>query len=100
MGLVRRLFGVTSAPDANAFHLKYEPHADLMFAWIGQPRRAQNVEVEPGVYVRVLPDERRVIGIEILDCAARFHRSPTAINEDFAQELLREYTPLALARLA
>ena len=49
--------------------------ADLLFAWIGEPQAARNVEVEDGIYVRVNPETREVVGIEVIDCAARFIRT-------------------------
>jgi uncharacterized protein YuzE len=90
------MFGVTSHPTPDRLHVEYQPQVDLLFVWIGEPQKARNIEVEPGVYVRV-SDEKRVVGIEILDCAVRFHRSPESIDRQFAEAKLREYAPVALA---
>jgi hypothetical protein len=80
-------------------HIDYQPEVDLLFAWVGEPQAAENIEVEPGVYVRVLPNAKRVVGIEVLDCATRFRRRPEAINAAFAHHLLTEYSARALARV-
>jgi uncharacterized protein YuzE len=86
-----------TSPDPDALHVDYQAQVDLLFAWIGEPQKAKNIEVEPGVYVRVLPETKRVIGIEILDCAARFQRTPESIDRSFAEAKLKEYGPAALA---
>lgn len=97
--LVRRILG-RSAPEAETtLHLDYQPEVDLLFAWFDEPQPAKNIEVEPGVYIRVAPEAKRVVGIEILDCAARFNLSPDSINRSFVQEKLREYSAPALAAL-
>jgi uncharacterized protein YuzE len=74
----------------------YQPDVDLLFAWIGDPQAAENVEVEDGIYVRVNRDTREVVGIEVLDCAARFHQDPDAVDMRFAEQLLEQYRQAAL----
>lgn len=86
-------------PSIDHVQFDYQPEVDLLFAWVGDPQPAENIEVEEGVYVRVLPNAKRVVGIEVLDCATRFRRSPESIDVNFAQHLLNEYSPRALEQL-
>lgn len=74
----------------------YQPDVDLLFAWIGEPQAARNVEVEDGIYVRVNPETREVVGIEVVDCAARFHQDPAAVDMRFAERLLEQYRQAAI----
>lgn len=82
--------------QAIGIHFDYQPEIDLLFAWIGEPQRAENVEVEPGVYIRVEPSQRRVVGIEVIDCAARFRREPATIDATFAKTLIDVFSKPAL----
>lgn len=97
---IRRLFGRADA-KAGDLHFDYQPAVDLLYAWTGEPQVAENVEVEPGVYVRVVSGQG-VVGIEILDCASRFNVTPAAIDQEFAQQKLREYAerPAVVERLS
>ncbi len=78
----------------------YQADVDLLYAWIGEPQAAENIEVEPGIYVRVVPTTKQVVGIEVIDCAERFQLDPASIDADFAERLLERFTPPALERLA
>jgi uncharacterized protein YuzE len=82
--------------EAVGIHCDYQPDVDLLFAWIGEPQAAENIEVEEGIYVRINPDTRTVVGIEVLDCAARFQQDPEAVNMQFAQRLIEQYRHTAL----
>jgi radical SAM superfamily enzyme YgiQ (UPF0313 family) len=75
---------LTGRPSATELRFDYQADVDLLFAWVGGPEPARNVEVAPGVYVRVTPAGNRVLGIEILDCASRFHVDPSTIDAAFA----------------
>ena len=99
LGLVRRIFGGVMKPAADEVHVDYQVCVDLLFAWVGEPQQAQNVEVEPGVYVRVNAQSKQVIGIEILDCAARFDVPPESITREFVRAKMDQYAAPALARL-
>ena len=90
------MLGGLSTPPSEELHVDYQPQVDLLFAWVGEPQKARNIEVEPGVYVRV-SETKRVVGIEILDCSVRFERTPDSIDRAFAESKLKEYGPLALA---
>lgn len=83
----------------SAIEMDYQADVDLLLAWIGQPEPARNVEVEPGVYVRVSPAGNRVVGIEILDCASRFQVEPSAVNPAFVEQKLRDFGACALAQV-
>ena len=89
-------------PSQQAVDLQcdYQPDVDLLYAWIGEPEAAENVEVEPGIYVRVSPSSRSVVGIEVLDCAARFHRDPSTVDSRFATSLIDRYRAAALEEFA
>ncbi|OFW12994.1 MAG: hypothetical protein A3H29_13190 [Acidobacteria bacterium RIFCSPLOWO2_02_FULL_67_21] len=76
----------------------YQPDVDLLFAWVGDPQPAENIEVEPGIYVRVASSTGQVIGIEVLDCAERFGHEPDRIDAAFAKALLARFTAPALQR--
>jgi hypothetical protein len=82
--------------QAVGLQFDYQTDTDLLFAWTGAPERALNVEVEPGLYVRVTPDRDRVLGIEVLDCAARFGLDPAMIDSACVQGLLERFTSEAL----
>lgn len=78
----------------------YQADVDLLYAWIGEPQAAENIEVEPGIYVRVVPATKQVVGIEVIDCAERFQLQPASIDAAFAEKLLARFTAPALERLA
>ena len=81
-------------------HIKYEPEHDLLSVWLDDFARADAVEVEPGVCVRV-SDEGAVIGLEIVDAAARLQKdAQTLESRPYAVELLRKYGRKALSDLA
>ena len=86
--------------QAVGLRFDYQPDTDLLFAWIGQPQPAENVEVEPGIYVRVIPATKEIVGIEVIDCAARFQRDPANIDGAFAKLLIDAFTKSALEQLA
>jgi hypothetical protein len=85
-------------PAGSDIQIDYQADVDLLFAWIGQPEPARNVEVEPGVYVRVAPAGNRVLGLEILDCASRFKVDPTSLDKVFVEEKLQEFGGRALTK--
>jgi hypothetical protein len=97
MNMMRFFFG--SKPQADVIHQDYQPDADLFFAWIGESRRAESVEVEPGIYVRVEPESRQVVSVEILDCAARFGLT-AGPTEGFGEQMLQRYRDAALESFA
>jgi uncharacterized protein YuzE len=81
--------------------LKYEPDYDLLSAWLGTPQVADSVEVEPGLLVRISRETGKVVGLEIVDVAARFDVDPSRVREEsFVQGLLRNYASKALAAYA
>ena len=86
--------------QAVGLRFDYQPDTDLLFAWIGPHQPAENVEVEPGIYVRVDPATTQVVGIEVVDCAERFSRDPATIDAEFAKALIDTFTRPALERLA
>lgn len=86
-------------PNATTIQVDYQSDVDLLFAWIGQPEPARNVEVEPGIYVRVAPAGNRVLGIEILDYASRFKLEPATVDMAFVEQKLEEFGGRALAKL-
>jgi hypothetical protein len=69
---------------------------DLLFAWLGDPQPAENIEVEPGIYVRVASATGQAIGIEVLDCAERCGQDAASIDAEFAAALLDRFTDRAL----
>jgi hypothetical protein len=89
---------LTGRQGDTALQVEYQADVDLLFAWIGQPEPARNVEVEPGVYVRVTPAGNRVLGIEIVDCASRFNVDPSAVDASFAERKLQEFGRAALLK--
>lgn len=82
-------FGASSAPTSLRF--QYDQKNDLLFARFGSPEDADNVVIEPGVAVRISRRTNQPIAIEVVDCAARFHKQPSAITSAFARELLARY---------
>jgi uncharacterized protein YuzE len=86
--------------EAVGVRYDYQPDVDLLFAWIGEPQVAENVEVETGIYVRVIPATKQVVGIEVVDCAERFQTDPATIDAKFAEALIGRFTKPALERLA
>lgn len=99
---LRALFGMSRAAECGqgrALAYDYDAETDTLTAWFAPERPAENVEVEPDVFVRVLQNTDEVIGIEVIGCAARFHKAPSAINATFSCELLKKYAVPALEKL-
>lgn len=91
--------GHTYAQAPTNLRLKYEPEHDLLSIWVGKPQLGDTVEVEPGVCVRLSPSGS-VIGVEVVDAAARLDEDPaTLLNPTFAQRLVDRYGRLALNEL-
>jgi hypothetical protein len=85
----------TSAGDSG-IRLRYEAEYDHLSVWVGEPTIADNVEVEPGLCVRVSRMDHSVVGLEVIDAAYRFHKDPETLrNPSFVLGLLRQYGPLA-----
>ena len=80
-----------------AIRLSYEREYDHLSVWIGGPTVADNVEVEPGLCVRVSRADRSVVGLEVIDAAYRFHKDPSILETPaFALTLLQQYGPRAV----
>jgi hypothetical protein len=91
------LEGDMTTPDAG-LRLKYEREYDLLSVWLGNPRDVDTVEVEPGVCVRVAGGE--VVGVEVVDAAARLHKEPGVLETPaYARVLLEQYGRIALNEL-
>jgi len=88
----------TSTSDKSLI-CKYDRENDYLLARFGAPQDADNVVVEPGLAVRISRTTRQPIAIEVADCAARFHRDPSAITSPFARALLAQYGARALEQL-
>src|SRR6266436_7578813 len=86
--------------QAVGLRVDYQPDVDLLFAWLGHPKPAENIEVESGVYVRIDPQTQQVVGIEVLDCAERYQMDPASVDATFAQQLIEVFTRPALERFA
>ena len=97
----RRLFHtrLQCTGDGTTFFLKYDRDADLLLARFGTPDEADSISVEPDVTVRISRATNQPVGIEVVDCAAKFHKAPSAITEAFARELLARYGREAIIRL-
>lgn len=93
---VRRFFGASDRTSSPRFSSEYDRDADILLAWYGCPRPTENIEVERDLFVRVDPTSATAIGIEVIDCAARFNKAPSAINATFAEYLLQRYADRAL----
>lgn len=101
---IRRIFssfGLQCDDEGNrAFHCLYDREADLLTARFGSPEDADVVVVEPDVSVRISRMTNQPVAIEVIDCAARSHKDPSAITPAFGRELLARYGRIALARRA
>ncbi|MDO8681844.1 MAG: hypothetical protein Q7R30_25320 [Acidobacteriota bacterium] len=75
----------------NQLHAEYDPKADLLLARFGAPAEADTVVIEGDVAVRLSRETGQPIGIEVVDCAAKFRKDPSAITAAFARELLASY---------
>jgi uncharacterized protein YuzE len=90
--------GTVKIPEDH-LNLRYEADHDLLSVWLGGPALAESVEVEPGVCVRV-SDEGQVIGLEVIDAAARLHKDARTLeSRSFAKALMVKYGRLALSEL-
>ncbi len=86
----------TSGNDG-AIRLRYEAEYDHLTVWVDGPQVAEQIEVEPGVYVRVSRNDGRVVGLEVIDAATKLHFDATTLqNPAYARTLLRDYGPRAL----
>jgi len=82
----------------SGLRLKYEREYDLLSVWLGAPRVVETVEVEPGVCVRV--SEGHVVGVEVVDAAARLHKDPIVLETPaYARLLMEEYGRIAINEL-
>jgi hypothetical protein len=71
-------------------HVEYDADVDLLFARFGAPVDADTVVIDD-VAVRLSRATGQPIAIEVADCAAKFHKAPSAITPAFARELLARY---------
>ncbi|HXH06236.1 MAG TPA: DUF2283 domain-containing protein [Vicinamibacterales bacterium] len=96
--LWRRATSGESAPRPHALFCEYDRSADFLLARFGDPEPADTIVIEPGIAVRLSRATHQPIGIEIADCAARFRKDPSTINQAFARELLARYGAAAELR--
>ena len=82
-----------------SLNFQYDQENDLLLARFGSPNDTDNVVIEPGIAVRMSRRTREPIAIEIVDCAAKFHKHPSTITPAFARELLARYGFEARRRL-
>ncbi len=75
----------------NQLHAEYDAEADLLLARFGAPAEADTVVVDGDVAVRLSRETGQPIGIEVVDCAAKFRKDASAITPAFARELLARY---------
>ena len=75
---------------AVGFRCDYQPDVDLLYAWVGEPVVAENVEVEPGIYVRVSPTSRQVVGIEAVLAPRALLFVQVQDARTFGEELARQ----------
>ena len=87
-----------SSKEWKALHFDYQADIDLLFAWLGEPCAAENVEVEPGIYIRVSPVTREPVSIEVLDCAVRFQADSRKIDQGFAERIFNAYARRVVER--
>jgi uncharacterized protein YuzE len=76
---------------------KYDVDADLLFARFGPATEADTIVVDGDVAVRLSRETGEPVGIEVVDCAAKFRKPPAAITAAFARELLALYGQKAKA---
>jgi uncharacterized protein YuzE len=75
----------------NKLHTEYDSDADLLLARFGAPAEADTVVIDGDIAVRVSRETGQPVGIEVVDCAAKFRKDPSAITAAFARELLARY---------
>jgi uncharacterized protein YuzE len=77
---------------------EYDPEADTLYASVGAPVAAVSVEVDAGIYIRVVPATGQVVGLEVFDCSAHgfVRRSSPAL---FAEGLLSRFSEQATNRV-
>ena len=80
-------------------HSSYDRDTDFLFARFGAPAEADTVVVDGDVAVRLSRETGQPIGIEVVDCAAKFRKHPSTITPAFARELLARYGQQARAIL-
>ena len=96
---VREWMGAPMDISEDRLNLRYEAEYDLLSVWLGGSALAESVEVEPGVCVR-LADDGRVIGLEVVDAAARLHQDVhTLESRPYARALMAKYGRIALSEL-
>ncbi len=94
---IRHWFGFRDGRDGgSALRFTYDPDTDHLIGHLGRPQPCFNVEVPPGVVIRVSQESHTVAGLEVVDCAALFHKHPKAITQGFAMDLLDTYGPRAI----
>ncbi len=57
----------------------YDPQADVLYCWTGEPQEAISVETEPGVFFRLDPASDKPVGVTIVDFVERSKSHPGSI---------------------
>ena len=97
---ILRWFGLRpSRGGGGALTYTYDADLDYLIGHIGEPRPCLNVEVPPGVVIRISQDTHEIAGLEVVDCTALFGKKPIAVTHDFVANLLDTYGPQALSAL-
>lgn len=87
-------------PSDQSVRLKYEPEYDLLSIWLGAPQPVDQVEVEPGVYVRVSRASHAPVGLEVIEALARLQTDSTAMAPPDRGALVRILTVVPMALVA
>ena len=72
-------------------YTNYDSDADFLLARFGTPTEADTVVADGDVAVRLSRETGEPVGIEVVDCAAKFQMDPSTITAAFARELLARY---------
>jgi|SRR5687767_9644629 hypothetical protein len=96
--LLQRIFAPVERPDGpDGFQWDYSCSDDVLSAWIGQPQPSDKVIVDKHVVIRISPQTRQVVGIDVLAASQRSGKWPGALNGAMARALLQQHGPAALA---
>jgi hypothetical protein len=83
-------------PPAGWLQWDYSCADDVLTAWFGTPKPADDVPVGDHIVVRIDRATQRPVGIIVKDAAKRSGRWPGALDGAFARALLDRHGPAAL----
>ncbi len=58
--------------EKRGLSFSYDKRADVLYISIGKPKKAISREIQDGILIRFDPKTKKIVGLTIIDFAARF----------------------------